>query len=309
MTTGLPTLSQIRVWNIEHLIEAAEHWTATADRWDYVYGQVWQQSLGMDWQGKAGDALVDRTTADKAKVTAHSDRLREAAQIARKGAGDISAAQRSVLYKVDDAHQAGFIVGEDLLANDTRISRNAAEQAARQAQAQAISADIRSRAAQLAATDTEVGANLTGTAGHVGGLTFDEKPITVDGQPYQVRADAQKGTIQLVGHGFKQDGPTPAPAPPPQPPAIKLPPSGPAPVQVITAEPPDPPSAPPRTMTGTPLCPGDKILGHLLEILAGGALVAVSGPAEAPSLGTSTAGLLGGGSLIYNGIDGLETCP
>ena len=48
------------------------------------------------------------------------------------------------------------------------------------------------------------------------------------------------------------------------------------------------------------------ILGHLLEILAGDALVGASGVAEAPSLGTSTAGDLGGGSLIYNGIDGLE---
>ena len=109
MTTGLPTLSQIHAWDTEHLIDAAEHWDASADRWDDVYGQVWQQSLGMDWQGQARDALVDRTTADKATVTSKADQLREAAQTARKGAGDISAVQRSVLYKVDDARQAGFV--------------------------------------------------------------------------------------------------------------------------------------------------------------------------------------------------------
>ena len=73
--------------------------------------------------------------------------------------------------------------------------------------------------------------------------------------------------------------------------------------------PPVGPSSGPTTLTGAPLCPGDKILEHLLEILAGGALAGASGVAEAPSLGTSTAGLLGGASLIYNGIDGLETCP
>ncbi|MBV8180955.1 MAG: hypothetical protein JO045_19590, partial [Mycobacterium sp.] len=65
----MPTLSQIRAWDVDHLIEAANHWTATADRWDGVYGQVWQESLNMDWQGQARDALVERTTADRATVT------------------------------------------------------------------------------------------------------------------------------------------------------------------------------------------------------------------------------------------------
>ena len=61
----MATLSQIRAWDIDHLIEAAEHWGSTAGRWDNVYGQVWQQSLGMDWQGHTRDALVERkVTAD-----------------------------------------------------------------------------------------------------------------------------------------------------------------------------------------------------------------------------------------------------
>ncbi|HEX4391733.1 MAG TPA: hypothetical protein VH084_09340, partial [Mycobacterium sp.] len=116
----------------------------------------------------------------------------------RKGAGDVSAAQRSVLYKVDDAHQAGFVVGEDLSLTDTQRSRNAAELAARQAQAQALAADIRSRAAQLLAADSEVGAKLTATAGDVGSLNFNEKPVAHDGK------------IQLVD--WKQ-APAPTPSP------------------------------------------------------------------------------------------------
>lgn len=182
MATGLPTISQIHDWDVDHLIEAAEHWHSTADRWESVYGQVWQQAIGMDWHGEARDALIDRTTADRAVVTQKSDQLREASLTARKGAGDISAAQRSVLYKVDDAHQAGFVVGEDLSLTDTQRSRNAAELATRQAQAQALSADIRSCAAQLLAADSEVGAKLTATAGDVGSLNFDEKPIAHDGK-------------------------------------------------------------------------------------------------------------------------------
>src|SRR5882757_6386422 len=196
MGSALPSLLQIRSWDVDHLIEAAEHWGATADGWDDVYRQVWQESAGLDWHGQARDALIDRTTADKALVTSKSDQLREASLTARIGAGDISAAQRSVLYKVDDAHEAGFVVGEDLSVSATRTSRNAAGLAARQAQAQALAADIRSRAAQLLAADSEVGAKLTATAGDVGNVNFNEKPVAHDGK------------IQLVD--WKQ---APAPAP------------------------------------------------------------------------------------------------
>jgi hypothetical protein len=306
ITTGLPTLSQIRAWDIDHLIEAAEHWDATADRWDHVYGQVWQQSLGMGWQGQARDALVERTTADKMTVTPKSDQLREAAQTARKGAGDISAVQRSTLYRVDDAHEAGFAVGEDLLANDTRISRNVAELAARQAQAQAFSADIRSRAAQLVATDSEVGANLTAIAGDVGSLTFDEKPITVDGKPFHVTADAQKGTIQLVGHGFKQDGLGPSPTPQPDPPAIKLPArTGPAPVQVITAAPPGDGQMPKPGFSG---CSGEEQFKDFLAILGGLGTIGLSIPGETVTGGAATIGIIGGGTLVADGMIGLDEC-
>ena len=303
VATGLPTRSSIQAWDVQHLTDAADHWEGTADRWENASLQVWQEAHGLNWQGQTRDALIERVTNDKTTVMSKADQLREAAEIARTGAGDISAAQRRVLYGIEDAHNAGFVVGEDLSVNDTRTSSNPAELAARQAQAQTLAADIRERAAQLVGVDTEVGSNITGAAGNVGDATFTETPVTSGGQ---------NGTIQMAGHGFKQAPqlPSPPPAPPPGPPAVKLPPEwgqqGP---QVITAEPPPVQPGPPKTMTGTPLCPGDKILGHLLEILAGGALVGVSGAAEAPSLGTSTAGILGGGSLIYNGIDGLETCP
>lgn len=302
MATGLPTLSQIQAWDTEHLIDAAEHWDATADRWDGVYGQVWQQSLGMDWQGQARDALVDRTTTDKTTVTGNSDQLREASQTARNGAGDISAVQRSVLYKVDDARQAGFVVGEDLSVADTQTSSNAAELTARQAQAQAFSTDIRSRAGQLVATDSEVGKNLITTAGDVGSLTFNEKPITVDGKPYEVTANPQKGTIQLVGHGFKQDGPDPSPTPQPDPPTVKLPPrTGPAPVQIITA-------APEHPNDPLPKCDGGEESVILGEGVAGALGIAGGLTATPFTLGGGLAPVAGGLAAIGDAIRRIGQC-
>ncbi|WP_421845185.1 hypothetical protein [Mycobacterium sp.] len=104
------------------------------------------QSHAITWEGAGGDGLRQRTRADLAIVSARADQLRAASKVARDGAGTIAAAQRRVIYAVQDAHEAGFTVGEDLSVIDTRTSRTAAEQAARQAQAQAFAGDIRQRA-------------------------------------------------------------------------------------------------------------------------------------------------------------------
>lgn len=108
MATGLPTLSQIHAWDVDHLIESAERWHSTADRWESVYGQVWQEAIGMDWHGQARDALIDRTTADWAMVGSKADQLREASLTTREGAGDISAAQRSVLTAPASVDSSGL---------------------------------------------------------------------------------------------------------------------------------------------------------------------------------------------------------
>lgn len=257
-TTGLPTLSQIQGWDVEHLVAAADHWTSTADQWENVFGQVWQQSLAMSWEGQAAEALHERTSTDKMTATGKADQLREASTIARRGAGDIDSAKRRALYAIEDAHNAGFSVGEDLSVSDTQTSRTTAERAARQAQAQVFAADIRHRAAALVGVDDEVGANLTQTAGDVGNTTFTEKPINYDGKPIQVDANPRNGTIQLVGHGFKQDGGT-TPSPLPQPsPSQGQPQIGPFPVppEVAAAAPQQaPPQAAPPPAAPAPSAP------------------------------------------------------
>lgn len=206
VTTGLPTLSSIQAWDVDHLTEAAHHWDGTADRWEAVSAQVWQQSHGLDWAGQARDALVERTTADKTVVIGKADQLRQAAKIARRGAGDIDAAKRRVLYAVADAHNAGFNVAEDLSVVDTRTTTNAAELATRQSQAHTLAAAIRSLAVQLIGVDDEVGTSLAATAGDVGVTDFTEDPIIYGEKPIDVGASPRHGTIQLAGHGFKLDG-------------------------------------------------------------------------------------------------------
>lgn len=208
------TLSQIQAWSTEHLIDAATYWTQTADRWEDAFLTMRNQAQSIIWHGAGGDALRQRTAADVSVVTGKADQLRQAAGIARNGASDISAAQRRVLYGVEDAQNAGFTVGEDLSVTDTR-STSPAERAARQAQAEAFAADLRLRAEQLDAADTKVSGQLTAaTAGLSGGGFAPAQGGPNHSAPADNRSapSSNRNGVQLVD--FKQDG---GPQPQPQP--------------------------------------------------------------------------------------------
>lgn len=171
-----PTLSQLRAWDTEHLINAATFWTQTADQWEDSFAQIHNLAQTLGWEGHGGEALRTRTSSDLATATAKTDELRHAAQIARTGASDISAAQRRALYAVEDAENASFQVGEDLSVTDTRTSPTAAEQAGRQAQAQALAGDINQRAAQLLGLETDVSGQLIAAASDVSAINFSGTP-------------------------------------------------------------------------------------------------------------------------------------
>ncbi|WP_293039842.1 hypothetical protein [Mycobacterium sp.] len=166
------TLSQIRAWSTEHLTDAASHWNRTADQWEDAFLQMRNQSHAIAWKGAGGDALRQRVAADLSTVSGKAAQLRRAAGIARDGASDISAAQRRVLNAVADAQNAGFDVGEDLSVSYTENGGTAAEQAARQAQAETMASEIWSRAGQLDGTEVKVAGQLTAVTTGLGNATF-----------------------------------------------------------------------------------------------------------------------------------------
>ena len=174
----IPTRSQIEAYTTDHLVDAADYWDGLADRWEDAHWQVRNQAHALDWRGFAGDALRARTASDYIVASDHADQLRRTSRIARQQAGELERLRNRVLYAVEDAHDAGFTVGEDLSVTDTRTSRTTAELAARQAQAQVFAADIRSRAGALVGADTEVAGNLTATAAGVGNTPCENRPIS-----------------------------------------------------------------------------------------------------------------------------------
>jgi hypothetical protein len=202
---GVPGLSALLAWPIEHLTEAADHWEAVGERSYGVAHQVWRDALSVDWQGEAAEALRTATHADMTTTSAVVDQLQAAASVARGGASDLDAARARVQYAVEDAHTAGFEVGEDLSVTDRMTGGSAAQRVARQAAAQAFAGDIGQRAAQLVALDAQVAGKVTAAVAGVG-ATFPQIPAPVVPPIGGVRA--------VDNRTFKQDPPSPLPVDP-----------------------------------------------------------------------------------------------
>jgi hypothetical protein len=215
VVAGFPSLSQLSAWPTEHLTEAADYWETIGGRCYGVASQAWRDALSIDWQGDAADALRTATHADMTTTSAAADQLQAAAKVARSGASDLYADRSRVRYAVEDARTAGFDVGEDLSVTDRLTGGSAAQRAARQAQAQALAADIRQRAVQLVALDQQIAGQVTAA---VAGIreTFPQSPAP--------SKPPRKPEVQGVdNHTFKQD-PAPPPDPGADPPWKNLPP-------------------------------------------------------------------------------------
>jgi hypothetical protein len=217
---SLPTLSQIRNWDTEHLGQAADDWEAEAQRWETTYEQNYQRLSETDWTGQAREAGVERAGLDLVKVRGGAWQLREAATAARYGFAQQNGAKEWALDAVADAEQAGFRPTEDLSVTDRQTGGSALTRAARQAEAQALAAQIRHRAALLIASNQEIAAKITAAAGNIGEFSF--------GEPNSIAATGstpKPNGIQLVHNKtWKQDPPPPPPSPPRQQPG--LPPEG-----------------------------------------------------------------------------------
>lgn len=200
---GFPDLSQLLSWPTEHLTEAADHWEAVGARSYGVAHQVWRDVLSVDWHGQGAEALRTATHTDMAATSRVADQLQAAAKTARGGASDLHAARSRLRYAVRDANTAGFDVDEEMSVIDRSALGSAAQRAARQAQAQALAANIRRRAVQLVALDQEIAGRVTGA---VAGIrdTFPQSPPAATPRKPEIRG--------VDNHTYKQE-PPPTPYP------------------------------------------------------------------------------------------------
>jgi hypothetical protein len=230
-TSLVPSLSQIRAWDTEHLVDAAATWRTTADQWQESFSQVASHMPapgGTPWEGRGGDAAQLRASTDALKVGDIAVGLRSASTVASNGANEIDAVRKSVLDAINDAESAGFTVGEDLSVTSRYTDLTPAAETARQAQAETLAAEIRAKATALAAADHEVAAKVASAAAGLSDVTLGENPGVSTG------ADSTQRESRVLAAGWQpwKQGPNDSPAPPapsPSPQIRGLPPDGVAP--------------------------------------------------------------------------------
>ncbi|WP_133167808.1 hypothetical protein [Mycolicibacterium austroafricanum] len=195
----LPTLSQIKAWDTEHLSQAATFWNTAAEMWESSFDQVAGEisaPAGSPWLGVAAEAAQSRATTDRLTVRAAAGDLRGAAVVAKAAVADLEAAKRSALLTVGEAEAHRFVVGEDLSVTPRHAGVVfPAEFYARQAQAESYAAMIRGLALTLVTLDAEVARQITAaTAGleYLGTAAAD---------------DVHDPSIQLVDNRTFQQGP------------------------------------------------------------------------------------------------------
>lgn len=204
--TALPSLSDVRAFTGEYLIDAAQHWSASAQRWTDTFDRLTREVLrpaGTEWLGEAAESAALRVGTDRVRVAGVADDLQAAAATARRAAADLHAAKTKLLNNVRAAQAARFTVGEDfsLTSLETGTPR---EVAAREAQARAFADAIRADVLALISADEQAAAQITNATAGLQSLSFGSPEDT--------------GAVETTGfHGI------PFPEKPANPPAIPPP--------------------------------------------------------------------------------------
>ena len=212
LTEGWPTLSELKSASFGHLGRAADWFDRVADKAESAFAEIAREVRrpgGVEWQGAAGDAAVNRADMDLFKVRGRCWGWRDAAEIARCGQDTLEAGQRLALDAVDDAARGGFEVGADYRVTDTREVSTCEQLALRQAEAKAHSKVIRHRVAALVSHDRTLTEQLKEATADFGNLSFQQSPVSA--APF----DRRGGRVQMVDNRTFKDAPNPAPDPPP----------------------------------------------------------------------------------------------
>ena len=116
-TTALPTLSEVRAFTGDYLINAASHWSDSAGRWTRRLRRLGARAScgrrALNGVVKRPRRQHDESARIEGGSTVPPMQLTAAALAARRAADDLRAAKAKLLSTVRAAEAAGFEVGED----------------------------------------------------------------------------------------------------------------------------------------------------------------------------------------------------
>lgn len=162
-SSALPTLSEVQAFTGDYLIDAAEHWSDSVNRWNDAFDRLGRDVVrpaGSEWTGAAGESAASRISIDGRRVIRAADDLSVAASAARRAADELHAAKTRLLRTVRAAEAAGFEVGQDFSLATVEATASAKELAAREAQMRSFGMAIRSDVLALVKADEEAAAEI-----------------------------------------------------------------------------------------------------------------------------------------------------
>lgn len=160
-----PTRSKIEGWRFDHLQSAAAVWMAQTILTEQVYGRALQLVGNAPWTGQAADHAEANVSESLVALRGKLELLRQAQDVARRGAESIAGAKRDALAAIANAERQWFAVSEDLKVTDRMPAILGPIFAlTRRLTAAHLQADIRAKALQLATADEDVARQLNSCA-------------------------------------------------------------------------------------------------------------------------------------------------
>lgn len=160
---GLPTKSEIRSWDVEHLNTASADFNRVASVWQESTNDAYVSLDRTGWEGPAATTALDHVHEIRRGAFGKASILQQCAAIAQSAAMQIAGARDTAIAQIDQAISEGFTVGEDLSVTYPASSSKTADAAKRDA-AQVHAAEIQAAAARLAILDKQFGAELAAQA-------------------------------------------------------------------------------------------------------------------------------------------------
>lgn len=187
----MPTLTQIRNYTTDHLVNAAPQWATAADNWPFHTLGVINEHAMLEHTGLDADTTTARLAELHGRATAASGPVLAAATMAPEAAADLLALKSRVMTIVGWCLEGAYWVGDDLKLTDMfRAPTTAIYKARSQIQdwlqglLHQAAGDLHTHDLAVAAVIDSHNATLGGVHAvdnHTGGLGAD--PITGDPIP------------------------------------------------------------------------------------------------------------------------------
>ncbi|WP_454232451.1 hypothetical protein [Mycolicibacterium fortuitum] len=191
----MPSRSEIEGWTVEHLEEAATHFTALKSDWTSRTATSYDAIERVDWRGDAREDALEQFRSIKAYGREIGEQAERISTLCTTAAGEISTAKQMAVREITDAEAAGFTVGEDLSVTYDSTGLSEAEAATKAADAAKHAGWIHSAALNLITADTDHARSISSAAIELGSM----KPSMSLAEPRGTRSPG----IQPASYGPK----------------------------------------------------------------------------------------------------------